>query len=278
MTISVAAQRPDSLSKPMISLENFQYRYQPFPIGVAQPFIDPDLYLDLAASFPSPEQFPLFRTDSTGQHRKLSLSARSHPRALARFLAVHPSWRALYRYLYSTEFVESVLVHLEDRGIRVTKRRSRGLARWINLLAPTLSEGRTPRLEKLVYTLPRKLGGISSKVEFSAIPGRDGGLMPHTDAPGKLVTLVVAFPNPGEWEPDYGGATSIVEPKDERQYFNRLNDTLPFDDVTVLRTVEHQPNQAMLFVKTFNSWHAVMPTTGPADRWRKTLTINIMTG
>ena len=38
------------------------------------------------------------------------------------------------------------------------------------------------------------------------------------------------------------------------------------------------PNQCVIFVKTFNSWHAVYPMTGHGSQaLRKTLTINIET-
>lgn len=262
----------------MIRLDHFRYEYTPFPIGVAQSAIEPSLYELLAASYPDREDFSPFRTDATGRVTKLSLSARTEPRRLARFLDRNPRWRELHEYLYSVEFTDAILDHLEEQGIQVVRKRPRGIARWIHLAAPALSHSRVPGLEKLAYHLPRKLGGISSKLEFSAIPGSDGGLRPHTDSHGKIVTLVLAFPREGEWHPDYGGGTSIVEPKDARLYFNRYNKTLDFEDVVVRRIVEYRPNQAMLFVKTFNSWHAVMPTTGPVEAWRKTLTVNLMTG
>lgn len=260
----------------MIRLENFVFSYKPFPVGVARPFIEPALYESLAATYPTPEVFARFREDSSGRYSKFSLSARNNGRQLVDFLDRHPAWRRLYEYFYSGDFVDAVLDHLERHDIQVVRRRSSGLARRLNRLAPKLSDGRLPRVERLLYSAPRKLGGISSKVEFSALPATDGGLMPHTDAEGKLVTLVIAFPTEGEWRDEFGGGTSIVEPKDERRYFNRFNRTLPFDEVDVLRVVEYRPNQAMLFIKTFNSWHAVMPTHGPAGQWRKTMTVNIM--
>jgi hypothetical protein len=54
---------------------------------------------------------------------------------------------------------------------------------------------------------------------------------------------------------------------------NRLAD---FEEMEVLDTYEFTPNQAVIFVKTFNSWHSVRPMTGKGSnalRW--TLTINI---
>ena len=44
----------------------------------------------------------------------------------------------------------------------------------------------------------------------------------------------------------------------------------------VLDTFDFTPNQAVVFVKTDNSWHCVRPMKGQgSDAMRKTLTINI---
>jgi hypothetical protein len=54
---------------------------------------------------------------------------------------------------------------------------------------------------------------------------------------------------------------------------NRLAD---FDEMEVLDTFEFTPNQGVIFVKTFNSWHSVRPMTGHgSDALRRTLTVNI---
>jgi len=260
----------------MLLFDNFVFDYKPFPIGVAKPFLEPGLYRELASTYPNPAEFAPFRVNAGGQVTKFSLSGRTDARLLAGFLDRHPAWRTFYEYLYSAEFMDTLLDHLEHNGLRVLKKRSRGLNRWINRAAPRLARAGVPGIEQLIHDLPRKTGGVASKLEFSAIPANDGGLLPHTDSPGKIVTLVLAFPEEGEWDPAYGGGTSIVEPLDDREYFNPFNKSLPFEAVDVQRVVEYQPNQAMLFIKTFNSWHAVMPTHGPAGLWRKTLTVNVM--
>jgi hypothetical protein len=44
----------------------------------------------------------------------------------------------------------------------------------------------------------------------------------------------------------------------------------------VIETFDFTPNQAVIFVKTFNSWHSVRPMSGNGSAaMRKTLTINI---
>ena len=55
-----------------------------------------------------------------------------------------------------------------------------------------------------------------------------------------------------------------------------MNRLAGFEDMEVLDTYEFTANQAVIFVKTFNSWHSVRPMTGrDSNALRRTLTINI---
>jgi hypothetical protein len=67
----------------------------------------------------------------------------------------------------------------------------------------------------------------------------------------------------------------VVWPKDEKKTFNYLNDYLGFEEVDVLEEFKFLPNSCVIFVKTFNSWHAVMPIRAPENVIRKSLVINI---
>jgi hypothetical protein len=104
-----------------------------------------------------------------------------------------------------------------------------------------------------------------------------GSLLPHTDNPEKLITIVISMVGEGEWPAEYGGGTDVLEPLDEKLTFDRLNDRRPdFDESEILQTYPFQSNQAVVFAKTFNSWHCVRPMMGPDDQvWRRSLTINI---
>ena len=110
------------------------------------------------------------------------------------------------------------------------------------------------------------------------LPNKDGAVLPHTDDPRKISTMVLYMAEEGEWNPEWGGGLEVVMPKDPAERFNFINRKLPFDQVDTLRTYEYEPNQAIIFIKTFNSWHQVKPIrgdgTGPL---RRTLTINFET-
>jgi len=87
---------------------------------------------------------------------------------------------------------------------------------------------------------------------------------------------VVAMLEKGEWNPAFGGGTDVLRPKDITNNFNFKNNYLEFDEVETLTTFEYQPNQCVIFIKTFNSLHAVRPMTAQDGQlMRKTLTINI---
>ncbi len=46
--------------------------------------------------------------------------------------------------------------------------------------------------------------------------------------------------------------------------------------MAVVRTFDYRPNRAVVFVKTYNSWHSIRPMTGPDPKaLRRTLTVVI---
>jgi hypothetical protein len=73
------------------------------------------------------------------------------------------------------------------------------------------------------------------------------------------------------------GGTDLNRPRDERLYYNQVNRHAEFDEMDVIDMFEFTPNQAVMFVKTFNSWQSVRPMTGmDPSVLCKTLTINIV--
>jgi len=108
------------------------------------------------------------------------------------------------------------------------------------------------------------------------IPTDGGYLLPHTDAPSKIVTMTLSMAREGEWETAYGGGLDINRPRRDDLAFNQLNTQAEFKDMEVLETFEFLPNTGVVFVKTFNSLHCVRPMTGKGSTaMRRTLTINI---
>jgi hypothetical protein len=246
------------------SYEHLNFRYEPFPIGLAKPLMDSATYESFVQEYPPPELFQSYR-DLGKPGNKYTLSERENPRAYRDFVRSKPLWREFNRWIESKEFIYGVFDLLRHHYIDLGYRNQPGLQQFRRAVK-ALSRGR----------LPSGREAFSSRFEFSALPADGGAVVPHTDAPRKIVTFVVSILSEGEWNPAFGGGTDVNRPTDPRLCYNDVNRLADFEDMEVLHTYEFTPNQAVIFVKTFNSWHSVRPMTGKgSNALRRTLTINI---
>lgn len=268
--MSVAVAEPDSL----IALDHADFTYAPFPMGVIRPVFEPGVYRQMVESFPPIEAFaykPLLG-------HKYSLSEVNNADRYRDFVRATPVWREFLAEIKSGEFTERWLRLLADRGIDL------GLLDQphvppVRHLRNSFGRLRRRQISGSEFTRrmrnrPRRTD-LSTRFEFSMLPADGGHIKPHTDAPQKLVTLVFSIVGPGEWDPAWGGGTNMDAPVDERRTFNHMNQQLEFGEVEPFRTFDFEPNQCVVFIKTFNSLHSVPPMTGPAGVMRRTLTLNI---
>ena len=245
----------------MFSYDRLHFRYEPFPIGIAKPALAPDLYRELVISYPPQELFAYL--PKVGH--KYSLSEKYNGEAYGKFIKAHAPWRELHAWIKSDAFIPAVMETLKAHHIDLGQKPLSGSKRALKAVR-NLARGRGRPLP------PR----LSTRFEFSMLPADGGYIMPHTDSPSKIVTLIVSMTGEGEWDPAFGGGTDVNRPKGVRLAFNQMNAQAGFDDMEVLDTFEFTPNQVVVFVKTFNSWHSVRPMTGTGSPlMRKTLTINI---
>lgn len=240
--------------------EHLEFHYEPFPIGLAKPLIEPGLYKEFLANYPPIERFKYM--EKLGH--KYSLSEHFDPRAFKAYLRSNPLWNDFNRWIKSRDFVSGVLNALAERSLDT------GLDPKMTVLKQFRK--RLTHSGRLNLSAAR----LISRFEFSMLPADGGNIMPHTDSPSKVITLVVSMVEEGEWDPAFGGGTDLNQAKDVRHNFNQTNEQGRFEDMDVIDTFEFTPNQAVIFVRTFNSWHSVRPMTGTGSTaMRKTLTINI---
>lgn len=248
----------------MLNLDHIDLRYKPYPIGLIAPAMDEALYADCLTHFPAVNLFQYM----PHLGHKYSLSERNNPRIYERVVRDVPVWRELHGFIKSPEFIRRVLdllrTHRIDIGI---KRHPIPLTRHLAVVFKDIARGRFPVLD----------ARLTARFEFSMLPAKGGCIAPHTDNRDKLITLVVSMATPGEWQEEWGGGTDINEPVDETEIYDQLNrKEIPFEGVRVLGTYPFRPNQTVLFVKTYNSWHSVQPMrSSKEDVMRRTLTINI---
>jgi hypothetical protein len=240
----------------MFRFDEFEIQYDPYPLAVVNRALPQTEYDALLAQWPETDLF-CYRADLG---RKYSLSDLSNPEAYARFVSGNPTWRRFDDYIRSPGFARGVIAWLASQQIDL------GLRLDFNAAKDAIKRllGRdVPRGDRL-----------RTRFEFSMLPADGGHILPHTDAPGKVITLVQSMQAPDSWNPAWGGGTDVLRPRDMRRNFNYVNRYLAFDEVELVRTTPFVPNQCVVFIKTFNSLHAVRPMTGP-NVMRRTLTINI---
>ncbi|WP_193371337.1 hypothetical protein [Pelagibius marinus] len=245
----------------LLNFENFKFDYEPYPVGIARNVFDPADYQELIDSYPDEKLF--VSKDYHGV--KLALSQLNNGRGYRAHLRQSPAWQRFYDYVRSDAFIEDTFemlkAHNVDLGLDKVPFKAR-IARRIKSWRRGSPQPHYPTQK--------------SRFEFSSMPITGGSIRPHTDALAKVVTMVIPILREGEWKEEYGGGTSVVWPKDRTRSFNLTNGYMDFDEVDCVRTYPFEPNQCLVFVKTYNSWHAVWPMTGnDPSVLRRTLTINI---
>ena len=246
-----------------LNIDATEFFHQPFPIGLAAPVMSESLYRELLSAYPDRDRFVYLETIG----HKYTLSEHYNKSEYLSFIKNTPTWRDFHAWVKSRDFIEYILEALAKHHIELGEFRV----------------GRT--LGTKFKALNRLLSGkryrptLTARFEFSMLPADGGYVVPHTDQPSKLVTLVVSMTPPGEWDPNVGGGTDVNRPKRPELAFNRVNKIAEFEDMEVLNSFPFAPNQAVVFVKTFNSWHSVRPMSGRgSNAMRRTLTINIEAG
>jgi hypothetical protein len=154
----------------MFSYDHLEFRYDPFPIGLAKPLIDEGGYREMLSSYPDRELFAYL--PEVGH--KYSLSEKNNPRQYQESIRSRPVWRELHRWLKSDEFILGVMKALRDRHIDLGYKKlptpAKRLAKFArNVVRGHLDAGRP---------------ALSARFEFSMLPAAGGSVIPHTDAPG----------------------------------------------------------------------------------------------
>ena len=225
----------------MLNFDSIKFDYDPYPIGIARGAFAPEIYRELVDTLPDDKIF--VTKDNLGV--KLSLSQLNNRSGYMAHVRQNAMWKRFYDYIKSERFIDDTMAMLRahhiDLGLTGLSWRDR-MARRVRAFKRGSPQPHFPKLR--------------SRFEFSSMPVTGGNIRPHTDAVSKAVTMVIPMLREGEWKEEYGGGTSIVWPKDRTRSFNMVNDYMDFDEVECLRTFPFEPNQCLVFVKTYDSWPA----------------------
>jgi hypothetical protein len=240
---------------------NINIYYKPFPVMSLKKFIDEEYYVKLVDAFPEKELFEF----KQNLGKKYSLSETNNKKNFFAYINKKKLWSDFFKIVKSKKFLQEIIDMLYESNINLGLKNSK----QINLESKNFLKNLKNILKKNFF--------LKSKFEFSMMSGNGGYILPHTDAPEKIITIVIPILNENEWKKEWGGGTSMLEPIDEKNYFNQQNKYLNFDEVRPLKNLPFESNNSTLFIKTFNSLHCVYPIQGPDTILRKSLTINIQT-
>jgi hypothetical protein len=247
----------------MLNFSAHQLRYEPYPLVVLKPALPPEVYNELCENFP---ETALFRTLPKYDY-KLSLSEKFNPEGYKRFIQENKPWNRFHAWLKSDDFIRQTVEFLKANNIDLDVDKSFETSwRRFRRAWDAVKRGHLPALT------PR----LRSRFEFSVLKADGGEVAPHTDTPKKIITFVLSMIRDGEWDTATGGGLEVARTRDTKYAFNWNDRQVPWDRIEEIDTVPFVANQCIIFVKTFNSLHAVRKMTAKgSNALRKTVTIVI---
>lgn len=242
--------------------ENLRFRYDPFPIGHMVPMVEPSTYAQMTEQWPDKHRFEYL--PRLGD--KYTLSESCHGREYHQFVRSSPLWSRFDAWIRSPAFVTETMHALQEHHIDLGHREGVTKLRQTIKNLRALARGRSSH----------RGARLTGSWEFQMMPSVGGHILPHTDSPGKIVTMTLAIISPNEWDAAWGGGLDVNRPRDIRHAYNQLNEQAAFDDMEIVDTLEFTPNSGVVFIKTFNSWHSVRPMRGKdPNAMRRNIIINI---
>lgn len=245
----------------------------PFFVFEFHDFLDPASYDALNRQFPDKSLFPATWVDRGGKSHMNSKMPE-----FAAFTKKEPIWRELYESFSKPEVVQSLyeLTHSvpserpksEKKPWKIDDKSFSGFMRKpltkFNRLQNNL-RGHTP---------------VRLVLEFSYL---DAGcyIPPHTDVAGKLISLMIYFPDK---KVDYssGAGTEFYRGKDKSAARSgwgtgMMDDKASkefFDKHEIFYTSEFTPNKLVGFIKSSKSWHGLKKLKLPPAATRRSLNVN----
>jgi hypothetical protein len=234
-----------------------EIRTDPFCFFRIDDYLPEDLYRALRESFPDGS---MRADDDSG---KLGFRSSAEANDFDDFCEQHPAWKRLLVFFRSDAFVLDV-GRVFAPSI-VSARGWRGRRPWRNC-----SDGKIPS-SRLRYMLEEP---VKTTFQISQLPN-GAEVIPHTDAPRKLVSLLLYFRD-DDWQDQYGGGTEFYEPIDaERARTWKPTDRVPFSELKSIGECGFARNCLAGFVRSPNSYHGVRPIVCPEGATRRALLINI---
>jgi hypothetical protein len=247
----------------MIGITNADIDLHPYPHGTSEQMLEPALFDDLRADFPSAELFSSNQKQPFADGRASRINMMQHDEAFVRFMDNSKVWRGFYNQVNSREFVEAI-INLFGDNIQKTG----GVVReddWkFDGSGPhevTSFRERLFRKFGVTAVLDRMRSALVQDalcVSFDIAWAREGYATEiHTDNRNKLAAFLVYF-NETDGE---GGEFLIHQLKEGVEAAADIRYPLE-DEVDVIKMLSPKPNRGGIFLNCNRAYHSVPRLTG----------------
>lgn len=246
----------------------------PFFIFEFHEIFDPATYDALNSQFPEKSLFPATWVDRGGKSHMNSKMPE-----FSAFTRKTPIWRELYESFSKPDVVRKLyeLTHSVPSERPVSEKKP-----WKVESRDFSSSAFRKPLTKFNRFQNNLRGSTPVKLTFEFSYLESGCYIPpHTDVAGKLISLMVYFPDKtvdyssgagtefyrgkGKTAAQSGWGTGMMDDRASKEFFDRHE---------IFYTSEFTPNKLVGFIKSSNSWHGLKKLELPASATRRSLNVN----
>tara|TARA_B100001057_G_C22827222_1_gene941904 strand:+ start:956 stop:1690 length:735 start_codon:yes stop_codon:yes gene_type:complete len=239
----------------MLILKNNLFEYEPYPYGYFNDILDIDFYRSLCNEFPEKNDLKIAEDKKKYNLNKFNkFSLTNDDKEFNSIIKKKPSFKKLYEYLDSEDFISKISDILIENNIDL----------------------QLQYYFKKFFVRKRKYNIF---FEFSSIPCDGGFILPHTDAPKKVMTFIIPIIKDEEKDIENFEkiGTSILAMSDNKFSFNYFNKTIKYENTLEKKYVNFSRNNMLMFIKTYNSLHSVGPIQplNPSIKFRNSITFSL---
>lgn len=231
----------------MFAWDRIVLNHEPYPYAWVDNFIDPDVFSELNADFPTQNDFHNSREIMGGRFNLIRGNPDFHE-----FMKTSKSWNRLFRHMNSKGF-QNQLLRLFQPGIAQNAMNIDPFSSpFVDYEEPAGTASTTQAAASQAH--PTEPDSGSTYLTFDIAKAQNGYHRgPHLDARYKLIAMLIFF----NGREDFGGEGGVFAIHHTDQDKAKAERFIEDDIVTNSIEIEPKKNRACFFLNTPNAYHSV---------------------